>query len=84
MGLDIKNTETERLVHERASLTGESPTASITEAVRERLERLRGDRDDGLAERLMDIGGDCASRLNKPFRSADHGELLYDKRGVPR
>ena len=38
----------------------------------------------GLADRLAAIGKDCAARLKEPFRSADHGELLYDERGLPR
>jgi len=32
----------------------------------------------------MDIGRDCASRLKEPLRSADHADLLYDERGLPR
>ena len=38
----------------------------------------------GLADRLAAIDKDCAARLKEPFRSADHGELLYDERGLPR
>ena len=37
MGMNIKNLETERLAKELAALTGESLTASITVALRERL-----------------------------------------------
>ena len=37
--------------------------------------------DAGLAERLLAIGQDCAPRLQEPFRSADHGDLLYDENG---
>jgi hypothetical protein len=35
----------------------------VTEAVRERLDRLRNERDDRLADRLLVIGMDCAARL---------------------
>ncbi|CAA7612164.1 type II toxin-antitoxin system VapB family antitoxin [Magnetospirillum sp. UT-4] len=84
MGLNIKNPETGRLIHELASLTGESMTTAVTEAVRERLERLRGHEAGPLAERLRAIGRDCAARLKEPYRSIDHGELLYDERGLPR
>jgi antitoxin VapB len=56
----------------------------VTEAVRERLDRLRRDEAVGLADRLLAIGKDCAARLEEPFRSADHGDLLYDARGLPR
>ena len=84
MGLNIKNEETHRLVQELAALTGESMTAAVTEAVRQRLGRVRRDRDGSLADRLVAIGKDCAAHLKEPFRSADHGDLLYDERGLPR
>ena len=41
MGLHIKSEETHRLARELARLTGESMTAAVTEAVRERIDRLR-------------------------------------------
>jgi antitoxin VapB len=84
MGLNIKNEETHRLVEELARLTGETMTAAVTEAVRQRLDRIRRERDGGLADRLLTIGKDCAARLKEPYRSADHGDLLYDDRGLPR
>lgn len=84
MPLNIKNKEAEKLIHELADVTGESMTAALTEAVRERLERVRGERNEGLAERLLRIGKDCASRLQEPYRSIDHGDLLYDEKGLPR
>jgi len=84
MGLNIKNEDTHRLVQELASLTGESQTAAVTTAVRERLNRLRRARGTGLADRLLAIGADTAGRLPEWLRSADHGELLYDERGLPR
>ena len=85
MSMNIKNAETERLARELAALTHEGITTAITEAVRERLERLRRERHTGLlAERLMAIGRDCASRLQEPFLSTEHGDLLYDDRGLPR
>ena len=84
MGLNIKNGETHRLVEELARLTGETMTAAITQAVRERLDRIRRERDGRLSDRLLTIGKDCAARLKEPYRSADHGDLLYDDRGLPR
>jgi antitoxin VapB len=84
MGLNIKNEETHRLAAELATLTGESMTAAVTEAVRERLDRVRRERAISLADRLVAIGKDCAGHLRKPLRSVDHGDLLYDERGLPR
>lgn len=83
MGLNIKNEETHNLVQELATLTGETQTMAVTVAVRERLERLRHLHETGLADRLLAIGADTAPRLREPFRSADHGDLLYDNQGLP-
>jgi antitoxin VapB len=84
MSMNIKSEEAHRLARELARLTGESMTAAVTAAVRERLDRLRREASSGLADRLLAIGKDCAVRLKEPFRSADHGDLLYDERGLPR
>ena len=84
MGMNIKNDEAQKLAHKLSELTGESLTAAVTEAVRERLERLQKAQGTGLAERLLRIGKDCAAHLKEPFRSVDHGEMLYDERGLPR
>ena len=71
-------------MQELAALTGESMTAAVTEAVRERLDRVRRERGVSLAERLLAIGKECAAHLKEPFRSIDHGDLLYDERGLPK
>lgn len=84
MAINIKNGETEKLAKELAKLTGESMTGAITEAVRERLERKRREAGNGLASRLLKIGKDCAAHLKEPYRTADHDELLYDEKGLPR
>jgi antitoxin VapB len=85
MSLNIKNDEADRLARELAALTGETVTAAVTQALRERLEHIRRRRHGmGLAERLLAIGADCAARLKEPYRSIEHGELLYDERGLPR
>ena len=83
MSLNIKNTQTHDLVQELAALTGETQTMAVTVAVRERLQRVRHLREAGLAERLLAIGSDTAPRLREPYRSMDHGDLLYDERGLP-
>jgi antitoxin VapB len=84
MGFNIRNEESHRLVAQLAKLTGESMTTAVTIAVRERLERVRREQGLSLADRLLTIGKDCAAHLKEPFRSADHGDLLYDERGLPR
>lgn len=80
MSLNIKNQETHRLAQELASLTGESMTTAVTEAVRERLNRVK---NKGMAERIMKIAKESAAHLKgKPL--PDHAELLYDEKGLPK
>ncbi|HEY3776531.1 MAG TPA: type II toxin-antitoxin system VapB family antitoxin [Rhizomicrobium sp.] len=81
MSLNIKNPETHRLAHELATLTGESMAEAVTQAVRERLARQRR---KGLSDRLMVIGRDCARRMGAKTRKTPHGDLLYDKLGLPK
>lgn len=84
MTLNIKNKDAHKLAQQLARLTGESMTQAVTESVRERLQRVQGKCAPQLADRLLEIGRDCAPRLKEPFRSADHGDLLYDEKGLPK
>ncbi len=84
MALNIKNEEAHLLAQTLARLTGESMTEAVTQALRDRLERLARERETPLAERLLAIGRDCASHLHEPYASASHGDLLYDEAGLPR
>ena len=82
--MNIKSAEAHRLARELAALTGESLSGAVTGAVRERLARLRREQAPDVAEALRAIGRDAAPRFTEPWRSAEHGELLYDDRGLPR
>ena len=82
MGLNIKTDEAHRLAQELATLTGESLTAAVTQAIRDRLERIRRERGD-LTARILEIGRDCAAHLKEPLRSGDIDALLYDENGLP-
>lgn len=84
MSLNIKDEETHRLVRELAHLTGESQTTAVMKAVRERLDRLHAVGRPNLADRLLAVGRNTAPRLEEPFRSAEHGDLLYDEHGLPK
>ena len=85
MSLNIKNEETCRLARELARLTGESMTGAITVALEERLRReQRQRRADAVARDLQAIGQRCASLLGEGPSAVDHGELLYDERGLPK
>jgi antitoxin VapB len=84
MSLNIKNEETNRLIHELADLTGETLTGAVKSAVQERLTRLQRQQKGGLAERLLSIGRESAPLFKEPYRSVEHGDLLYDEMGLPK
>ena len=84
MSLNIKNEAAHKLARELSGLTGESMAEAVTRALRERLHRVRSERRGDLAERLLAIGRDCASRLKDPVKSMDHDSLLYGEDGLPK
>jgi antitoxin VapB len=84
MSLNIKNEEAHRLAQELARITGESMTVAVAEAIRERLERVRGNSGEDTAERILKIGRECAAHLKEPYKSIDIDELLYDEKGMPK
>jgi antitoxin VapB len=84
MALHIRNAETERLAVALAALTGETKTAAVTEALKERLERMarRQRGAESLADRLNEIATHCAALPVLDSRGAD--EMLYDWQGLPQ
>ena len=84
MSLNIKDEKTHRMARELARATGESMTAAVSEAIRERLERVRGNSKEEMLERIMKIARECGPLWKEPYRSVDHGDLLYDEKGLPK
>ena len=85
MSLNIKNDETCRLAGELARLTGETKTGAITVALRERLEREKRERSVETRKReLREIAERSARLLGPGPSAAEHGDLLYDERGLPK
>ena len=85
MGLNIKNEETCKLAADLARLTGETKTGAITVALQERLEREKRLRDaDVRAQKLRAIAERCAKLLGPGPSAVEHGDVLYDERGLPR
>lgn len=82
--MNIKNEQTHRLARELARLTGESMTTAVNEAIRERLERVREKSKKSRVERILEIGRECAAHMKEPYKSIDHGDLLYDEKGLPK
>ena len=82
MTLNIKNAEAHAMAAELAKLTGESMTAAVTEAIRQRLayERKRRNRE-ALARELREIGRRCAAHGRTD--DGPHDAFLYDENGLP-
>ena len=86
MSLNIKNEETCRLARELARFTGETMTGAITVALKERLERERRQHSvDARLRKMRAIAERCARLVREGGTSTvEHGELLYDERGLPK
>ncbi len=84
MALNIRNPQVDALASELARLTGETKTEAVTKAVKDRLERVKRDRQRrSLADELNAIGQQCAALPILDPRAPD--ELLsYDDHGLPR
>jgi antitoxin VapB len=84
MPLNIRNQETEELANALAKLTGETKTEAVTQALRERIQRVRRARAKRrLADELDEIALHCATLPVRDTRSAD--EIMgYDENGLPR
>ena len=81
--LNIKSEDAHRLASELAALTGESLTAAVTAALRERLERERRERDiETRRRRLTELATEIRAHMREPV-SSDHS-WLYDENGLPR
>jgi antitoxin VapB len=75
MSLNIKNQEAPRLARELAESTGDSMATAVTQAVRERLERVRQGRHTSKVERTLKIARECAPRWKEPFRRSQRPVL---------
>ena len=85
MSLNIKNEETCRLAGELARLTGETMTGAITVALKERLERERRERSvEARLQRMRAIARRCSEFLQDGPSAVEHGDFLYDERGLPK
>jgi antitoxin VapB len=84
MTLSIKDPEADRLARAVAARTGETITAAVITALRERLIREERKRDDikAMVEEGMAIGRHFCSLPEYDTRSLE--ELLYDENGIPK
>jgi len=82
MTLNVKDPEAHRLAQAIAKATGETITQAVTQALRERYERLQRRRRKASLEELLAIAKRAAAQVKRPY--LDHAEFLYDERGLPK
>ena len=85
MSYKLENDEILRLAEELANLTGETVDEAVKVALRERLERVRHKRS--VEERLQRMRAitQRTARMSRDGPSAvEHGDFLYDERGLPK
>jgi antitoxin VapB len=82
MSLNIKDPEAHRLARAIVQETGESMTHAVTEALRERYERLQSRRSRASVEELRAIAKRAAAHVKGPY--LDHAEFLYNEQGLPK
>lgn len=83
MSLNIKDPEAHKLAQLLAKETGETMTAAVTNALRERLERLRARRKQNAMSDEIDAIAKRGAALDKGPH-IDHADLLYDEKGLPK
>src|ERR1039457_3858981 len=82
LSLNVKDPEAHRLAQAIAKATGETMTRAVTEALRERYERLQMRDPETLAADLRAIAKRAAAHVKRPY--LDHAEFLYDEHGLPK
>jgi len=80
--LNVKDPEAHRLAQAIAQETGETLTRAVTEALRQRYERLRKQDPETLAADIRAIAKRAAAHIKRPY--LDHAEYLYDEHGLPK
>jgi len=80
--LNVKDPEAHRLAAAISQATGETLTRAVTEALRERYERLQHRRGKATVEELLAIAKRASSQVKRPY--LDHAEFLYDEHGLPK
>ena len=83
LALNIRNERAEELARFVVQLTGETKTQAVTQALQERLDRLRAKQSKkSLVEDILEIARQCDQLPELDNRSAE--EILgYDEDGLP-
>jgi hypothetical protein len=88
--VNIKNAETTRMIRELAALEGVSLVVAVTEAVKEKLEKEKTEREAAAkprksrSELLLEFAKEYTARVKNPIHSWEIDALLYDEDGLPK
>ncbi len=80
--LNVRDLEAHCLAEAISAATGETMTHAVTQALRERYERLQSRRDKASVDELLAIAARAAAQIKGPY--LDHAEYLYDEHGLPK
>lgn len=82
MSLNIKDPEAHRLAQAIAQATGQNMTRVVTDALRERFQKIQRHKTKADVNELLAIADRAAAYVKRPY--ADHAEVLYDDDGLPK
>ena len=80
--LNVRDPEARRLAEAIAQETGGTLTRVVTEALRERYERLQKHDHETLAAEIRTIAKRAAAHIKRPY--LDHSDYLYNARGLSK
>ncbi len=78
------------MIRELAALEGVSLVEAVTEAVKEKLEKEKAERESSAKSRksrselLMEFAKEYTARVKDPIHSWEIDALLYDEDGLPK
>ena len=85
MSLNIKNKEVYALARDIATITGQSMTSVVLDALRRQKKQLLHQENTELrVQELMAIAERCAKHIRQPVSPVEHGDMLYDESGMPQ
>jgi antitoxin VapB len=82
MSLNIKDPEAYQLAQAISRATGENMTRVVIEALRDSLAKIEQRKAKASVAELLAIADRAATHVRQPY--ADHADLLYDEKGLPK
>ena len=84
MNRNKKNKKRRRAAQRTASVRGRKDSNRSERRGLRLSGRPTGDSKEEFVERILMIARECAAYFKEPYKSIDHGDLLYDENGLPK